>query len=298
MAKGTLKYITGDVTNPQKINPDNVVIIPHCCNNLGVMGAGVALALKKKWSEVYESYKEASMGLGTVSFADTGSPEDIEYSIIVANMIGQYKTVSPDNPKPVRYHALAVAMAKVVEFAGFHLQGQVEFHCPKFGSALAGGDWKIIEALIQEIWIDNGYDVVVYDFVPPNHKPKPLYKTEITVWTDDYVFPDENGKGGYPDMATLVREAHSGDAYCTKTECTRVKDIFIEEPENYQGLSEFFFGGELGDEVDTGEEQIKFRNFYRCSDCNTEWDDEWSCTCNDKCPDCNKEIEPYLSEDI
>jgi peptide subunit release factor 1 (eRF1) len=45
-------------------------------------------------------------------------------------------------------------------------------------------------------------------------------------------------------------------------------------------------------------EEIRFRNFYKCPDCNTEWDDMWSCTCNDKCPDCNKEIEPYESEDI
>jgi hypothetical protein len=45
-------------------------------------------------------------------------------------------------------------------------------------------------------------------------------------------------------------------------------------------------------------EEIRFRNYYRCPDDGTEWSDEWSCTCNDKCPTCNKEIEPYESEDI
>jgi hypothetical protein len=40
-----------------------------------------------------------------------------------------------------------------------------------------------------------------------------------------------------------------------------------------------------------------FRNHYRCS-CGTEWTDEWSCTCNDRCPNCNTEIEPYLSDEI
>jgi len=26
--------------------------------------------------------------------------------------------------------------------------------------------------------------------------------------------------------------------------------------------------------------------------CGTEWRDEWDCLCNDRCPKCNKEIEP------
>lgn len=41
-----------------------------------------------------------------------------------------------------------------------------------------------------------------------------------------------------------------------------------------------------------------FLNFYRCPNDGTQWEDEWSCMCNDRCPVCNKEIEPYLSEDI
>jgi hypothetical protein len=34
-------------------------------------------------------------------------------------------------------------------------------------------------------------------------------------------------------------------------------------------------------------------NHYFCSYCQLEWQDEWDCGCNEKCPDCNKEIEPY-----
>ena len=39
-----------------------------------------------------------------------------------------------------------------------------------------------------------------------------------------------------------------------------------------------------------------FTNFYRCP-CGEEWESKWDCQCNDKCPVCNKEIEPYRSED-
>ncbi len=44
-------------------------------------------------------------------------------------------------------------------------------------------------------------------------------------------------------------------------------------------------------------EPKKFRNYYRCT-CGTEWSDEWSCMCNDRCPNCNLEIEPHESEEL
>lgn len=39
-------------------------------------------------------------------------------------------------------------------------------------------------------------------------------------------------------------------------------------------------------------------NYYECNDCNESWEDTHSCACNDKCPSCNKEIEPFTSEYI
>lgn len=41
---------------------------------------------------------------------------------------------------------------------------------------------------------------------------------------------------------------------------------------------------------------MKYTNYYRCP-CGEEWDDEWSCACNDRCPACNKEVTPYISDD-
>lgn len=43
---------------------------------------------------------------------------------------------------------------------------------------------------------------------------------------------------------------------------------------------------------------LEFVNKYCCSDCNVQWEDVWSCMCDDKCPNCNKEIEPYKSLEI
>ena len=41
-----------------------------------------------------------------------------------------------------------------------------------------------------------------------------------------------------------------------------------------------------------------FLNYYRCPEDGTHWTDNWSATCNDKCPKCGLEIEPYKSEDL
>lgn len=43
-------------------------------------------------------------------------------------------------------------------------------------------------------------------------------------------------------------------------------------------------------------EPKQWANFYLCP-CGEEWVDRWDCCCNDRCPNCNKEIEPYISDD-
>jgi hypothetical protein len=40
-----------------------------------------------------------------------------------------------------------------------------------------------------------------------------------------------------------------------------------------------------------------FKNFYECP-CGVSWEDKWSCACNDRCPSCNKEIEPSRSKEV
>lgn len=41
-----------------------------------------------------------------------------------------------------------------------------------------------------------------------------------------------------------------------------------------------------------------YLKYYECSECGTKWTDEWSCTCNDRCPSCRAETEPYDDDDL
>jgi len=41
-----------------------------------------------------------------------------------------------------------------------------------------------------------------------------------------------------------------------------------------------------------------FLKYYRHCECGAAWTDEWSCACNDRCPKCDAEIEPYDWDDL
>jgi|688.fasta_scaffold65925_5 hypothetical protein len=48
----------------------------------------------------------------------------------------------------------------------------------------------------------------------------------------------------------------------------------------------------------------RFINYYKCPFCkdennnSLEWHDAWDHSCNDRCPECDVETQPYLSEDL
>ena len=43
---------------------------------------------------------------------------------------------------------------------------------------------------------------------------------------------------------------------------------------------------------------MRFRNYYKCTNDQNKWHDEWTCRCNGRCPTCDMETEPSFSEDI
>ncbi len=54
------------------------------------------------------------------------------------------------------------------------------------------------------------------------------------------------------------------------------------------------------EQLPTGDEEdeVAYLNRYLCPDDGEEWEDTADCMCNDRCPVCNKEIEPFESEKL
>ena len=164
ISKMTIRYLVGDATNPEPIDPTKKQVILHCCNNVGAWGAGFVLALSEKWPEPEKKYRawsernkdccQGRMPLGEVQFVD------VSEDITVVNIIGQCG-VGPDHLRrpPIRYDAVSKGLWYT---AGYFRPSTHEINLPKMGTGLAGGDWIIIERLLELHLVSKGYSVTVY----------------------------------------------------------------------------------------------------------------------------------------
>lgn len=166
--------VLGNVCEPQRSSDNEIAIIPHCCNDLGVMGAGVALALKQAFTGVEYYYLKSGHHLGKNSWVN---PNTEKSDTIIVNMVAQKGVRGKNNPIPIKYKALIDCMVAMRDdiLKTIHMKPEYEgkhavVHCPKFGSDLAQGNWDFILELIRELWLEHGFDVVVYEFEPDKDK--------------------------------------------------------------------------------------------------------------------------------
>lgn len=194
MKPGNYIIIKGDATLPEVGNAREcpIVLIPHICNDIGEWGAGFVLALNKRFGHLpMAEYKNFLTSLVAIQHPDTINSTNMaaqlgDYQFVlgkilsfggrverqsryVVNMIAQEGCGFADGAPPIRYDALAKAMHGIASYVVHKKQasgdwGKVEFHCPKFGCGLAGGDWYVISGLIENIWVRRGFNVTVYEF--------------------------------------------------------------------------------------------------------------------------------------
>lgn len=150
-----------EIVNGNIFDGDEDIIV-HQTNCLGIMGGGIALQVRKLFPNVYEEYvklcsqyKDNTKSLlGKVQFVATPNKKAI------ANCFGQEGIgtgVQTD------YQALYNSLSYVKRTA---LIKALSVAIPyNIGCGLAGGDWKIVESMIKELF-ENDEDVkcVLYNF--------------------------------------------------------------------------------------------------------------------------------------
>lgn len=154
------------------------VVIAHVCNDEGGWGSGFVVPLSKNYHLSESEYRrwhaegecinqdqdeKIPFQLGQVQFVYPIESDNL----VVANMIGQHKTIGSSGPgyTPVRYAAIADCLEHVFNYcieAKTGHENKIEVHCPKFGAGLAGGNWTVIEALLDEI-VGTVAPVIVYE---------------------------------------------------------------------------------------------------------------------------------------
>jgi O-acetyl-ADP-ribose deacetylase (regulator of RNase III) len=165
MSTTQIEYRKGDIFNYLQNFQDQPTILVHVCNDLGIMGGGIALTIRQKFPKVYRLYsewhqKEVHKGkkflpLGETQFVYINPVLDI------ANMIGQHGITGTFNSKPpIRYEAVENCLEQVAKVCKIK---KAQMIGPKFGAGLAGGDWNIIEKLIQNKLCKQNIPVIIFE---------------------------------------------------------------------------------------------------------------------------------------
>lgn len=131
-----MKFIDGDLLDQPR------GVLCHQVNLRGVMGAGIALQIRKKWPNAYDDYiRHCRKGpaIGNVVFS-----EIIAGELFVAHLFGQADIGI--RGCQTRYIAYPLLLDQVRAFAA-------EKHADVFvpygiGCGLGGGDWSIMSKII------------------------------------------------------------------------------------------------------------------------------------------------------
>lgn len=168
-----IRYVKGDLF-AHIADFEAPFVIAHVCNDVGAWGAGFSGALGEKYPRARENFLAAAQRprLGQTSWACefflARRPRlgqtiwACDGNAYIGNMVAQ--TGVGKATRPLRYWALAQCMRDVALFA-VDTQSPAHvlpIHAPMFGAGLAGGDWGVIAALIEDTWCREGIDVTIY----------------------------------------------------------------------------------------------------------------------------------------
>ena len=121
-------------------------VIVHGCNSMGVMGSGVALAIRKKYHEAAKAYFDMKdvgrMQIGNCSY----SYQDDGKTVI--NAITQQFYGRNPHVVYVNYEAMSYVFRTINKWA--MIRSIEAIAIPKIGAGLANGDWNVIEKIIEE----------------------------------------------------------------------------------------------------------------------------------------------------
>lgn len=163
-----ISYLRGDASKPTTPGPK---IIAHVVNDQGAWGAGFTRSLNKQWPYAQEEYKSwhkyrshytGSEGftIGNTHHTLVASDKHPEGPLWVVHMMAQQGLIGQHNPRPLRYDALGSCLLRLGKFAKMTTS---TIHMPRIGCGLAGGNWVIVEQLINDALTRQGVATYVYD---------------------------------------------------------------------------------------------------------------------------------------
>jgi len=156
-----MKYIEGDLLQLAKEGKFDIII--HGCNCFNTMGLGIALQIKQQFPEVYETDCLTNRGdsekLGNFTSEMVVRKDNV---FMVCNAYTQYDFRRTNDKINVDYDAIKSSLERIKNEYSLGKGSKVRVGIPQIGCGLAGGNWSIIEDIIDNIAF-NDITCVIYE---------------------------------------------------------------------------------------------------------------------------------------
>jgi len=140
-----IKTETGNLLNVKEGH------IVHGCNAQGVMGSGVALAIKQTYPAVFTHYRNIH--------ENSGLPLGEAYPVRINNQLVVWNAITQDTygygTRQVSYDAIQLCFERINRY--LHTDNQLlttstpsHLYIPLIGAARGGGNWEIIREIIEQ----------------------------------------------------------------------------------------------------------------------------------------------------
>ena len=128
-------------------------IIVQQVNCQGVMGCGIALAIRRKWPEVYTAYRkkvrDAQLKLITQELLGDAQLVNIGKDLYVANIFAQYRYGR--DKRYTDYESFIICLVQLLVQRSGNCPGLDIYFPYKIGCGNAGGDWDMIKGIIENL---------------------------------------------------------------------------------------------------------------------------------------------------
>jgi O-acetyl-ADP-ribose deacetylase (regulator of RNase III) len=146
-----------------------ITMIAHCANCQNTFGSGIALQIKEEYPLAFEADTEAAKAkknnLGQFSVASLPNGKKI-INIYAQNLFGMEKRQLDYEAFYIAFEELHRLLLEAKEKGRIHVLG-----IPKnIGCFRAGGSWKIVMAMLEEIFLDSPIKLIIVEYVKKEAK--------------------------------------------------------------------------------------------------------------------------------
>lgn len=149
------KTLQGDASEPFGAEPKLLLQVVN--DQASVWGGGFAKQAGKKWPYAQRRFREWVLEGRQLKLGNVHSVS-VRDDLTLVSLVAQHGFKPSAGPR-LRYGALFSALEKVASLA---IAKGATVHMPRIGTGEAGGDWQIIEGMVQESLTARGITVTVY----------------------------------------------------------------------------------------------------------------------------------------